>query len=427
MDMNGNIKKIISVTLAIGVISAAPATNINLLTTKAYATSTNNHNYLDSLKLLDKNDDNIKLYEDKNYNDKLNDDDVEAGNTYYAKTSSHTVSIDINGPNKDYVKVFKEPSDSTKSKNIGDNITLSENSTYTTIVINVYGVAPSGDISYIDSANYQILSTYKIKVKYTGSDSINSDSSSNNNSSGDLTATDYGDIYLERLSVNGSMIELLDSKIEYTCDVDSDVDEATIRATPEEDDYYVTIDDKDVDKNDNYKATVNLDKGENKFKVEIEHKSKDRVYTLVINRGKTSSTTTSTTANTTTSTENTEATIKANQWVLINGKWQYNDATGKLVRNSWVQNYYLQDDGNMATGWLNYSGIWYYLGKYGAMKTEWQLIDGNWYYFDSEGKMKTGWFKDINGKYYYLTPFGAMAYNTTINGYKLGADGAWIR
>lgn len=81
----------------------------------------------------------------------------------------------------------------------------------------------------------------------------------------------------------------------------------------------------------------------------------------------------------------------------------------------------------LATGWLNYNGSWYYLGSDGARKTGWQSVDGAWYYLDSQGKIQTGWIKDSNGKYYYLNSNGAMAYNTTVGGYKLGYDGAWIQ
>ena len=60
----------------------------------------------------------------------------------------------------------------------------------------------------------------------------------------------------------------------------------------------------------------------------------------------------------------------------------------------------------MATGWLSNNAKWYYLGTDGAMKTGWQLVSGTWYYLDSQG---------------------VMAYNTTIDGYKLGSTGSWIK
>ena len=66
----------------------------------------------------------------------------------------------------------------------------------------------------------------------------------------------------------------------------------------------------------------------------------------------------------------------------------------------------LKEDGIMATGWYNDNGTWYYLSESGAMKT--------------------GWFKDTDGRWYYLQESGAMACNTTIDGYELGANGAWI-
>ena len=40
--------------------------------------------------------------------------------------------------------------------------------------------------------------------------------------------------------------------------------------------------------------------------------------------------------------------------------------------------------------------------------------------------MKTGWV-EVSGKWYYLNSDGSMAANTTISGYKLGLDGAWIK
>ena len=40
--------------------------------------------------------------------------------------------------------------------------------------------------------------------------------------------------------------------------------------------------------------------------------------------------------------------------------------------------------------------------------------------------MKTGWLND-NGTWYYLNASGAMLSNTTVGGYVLGANGAWIK
>ena len=40
--------------------------------------------------------------------------------------------------------------------------------------------------------------------------------------------------------------------------------------------------------------------------------------------------------------------------------------------------------------------------------------------------MATGWIND-GGTWYYLNAAGAMLSNTTVNGYKLGPTGAWIK
>ena len=40
--------------------------------------------------------------------------------------------------------------------------------------------------------------------------------------------------------------------------------------------------------------------------------------------------------------------------------------------------------------------------------------------------IRKGW-KEFNGTWYYLNSSGAMLSNTTINGYRLGSSGAWIK
>lgn len=40
--------------------------------------------------------------------------------------------------------------------------------------------------------------------------------------------------------------------------------------------------------------------------------------------------------------------------------------------------------------------------------------------------MVTGWLQDTDGKWYYLNSNGAMAKNTTINGYYVDENGVWV-
>ncbi len=99
-----------------------------------------------------------------------------------------------------------------------------------------------------------------------------------------------------------------------------------------------------------------------------------------------------------------------NQWVKKGLEWKYYDANGNVMRNKWLQ------DGSK----------WYYLQSNGYMTKGWRFIEKNWYYFDKSGAMVTGWMKDTNEKWYYFYPDGRMAVNTTIDGYKVNARGAYI-
>lgn len=90
--------------------------------------------------------------------------------------------------------------------------------------------------------------------------------------------------------------------------------------------------------------------------------------------------------------------------------WTFYDVNGQKVASKWVIDngtwYYIKADGIMATGWYNDNGTWYYLAANGAMKT--------------------GWIQD-GSAWYYLSGSGAMLANTTVDGYVLGANGAWIQ
>lgn len=117
-------------------------------------------------------------------------------------------------------------------------------------------------------------------------------------------------------------------------------------------------------------------------------------------------------------------------WVKnADGTWSFNKADG-TKSTGWVKDgstwYFLNANGIMQTGWVKDGSSWYFLNASGAMKTGWVKDGANWYYLKASGAMATGWVND-NGTWYYLNGSGAMLSNTTVNGYKLGASGAWVK
>ena len=134
--MNKNVKRIVAMALAIGTVSAvAPATNVNLLTTKAYASS-NDADTLDSLKLLDEDGDTLDLYEDDEYEDDADTEDIDSedeGETYYVETSSDEVSIEIEGAEEENVRIFKGSSETDYE--VGEDISISSD---TILSIRIY-------------------------------------------------------------------------------------------------------------------------------------------------------------------------------------------------------------------------------------------------------------------------------------------------
>ncbi|AOR24571.1 N-acetylmuramoyl-L-alanine amidase family protein [Clostridium taeniosporum] len=120
---------------------------------------------------------------------------------------------------------------------------------------------------------------------------------------------------------------------------------------------------------------------------------------------------------------------KATGWLNDNGTWYYLNASGNM-QTGWINDngtwYLTNASGAMLTGWQNVNGTWYFMQASGAMKTGWINDNGTWYYMQASGAMKTGWLND-NGTWYFLNGSGKMLSNTTVNGYVLGANGAWIR
>ncbi|OOM51720.1 autolysin [Clostridium beijerinckii] len=94
------------------------------------------------------------------------------------------------------------------------------------------------------------------------------------------------------------------------------------------------------------------------------------------------------------------------------------------VNNNW---YFINNDGTPQTGWKNDGTGWTYLAEdTSAMKIGWIKCGNSWYHLKDNGYMSTGWVKD-GDNWYYLTESGAMARDTTIDGYSVDSSGAWVK
>ncbi|WP_080843958.1 SpoIID/LytB domain-containing protein [Cytobacillus gottheilii] len=116
-------------------------------------------------------------------------------------------------------------------------------------------------------------------------------------------------------------------------------------------------------------------------------------------------------------------------WLKDGSSWYFLNASGAM-QTGWLKDqnqwYYLYSSGKMATGWLKDGTKWYYLNSSGEMQKGWLKSGSSWYYLSASGAMSTGWIS-TGGQWYYLYSDGRMAANTTIQGYRLGHDGAWIQ
>ena len=109
---------------------------------------------------------------------------------------------------------------------------------------------------------------------------------------------------------------------------------------------------------------------------------------------------------------------QAGYWTREVGYWVFYDYQGNKIKDRFLvwneKTYYLDQMGNMATGWKFISHAWYLFGKNGEMiKGWWDDGNNNWYYLDPEtGKMADSdryidgsiehfgsnglWIKDVN-------------------------------
>ena len=104
--------------------------------------------------------------------------------------------------------------------------------------------------------------------------------------------------------------------------------------------------------------------------------------------------------------------VKAD-WHQDNIGWWYSLNNGSYYKNQEVdingKDYKFDSRGYMITGWQynvyndgDYSGWYYYDPVTGEEKRGWQLIDGKWYYLSEFGARFGA--QNINGKHYYFDP-----------------------
>ena len=437
--MNKRIKRIISSTV---IITAMSVTGININapigSIEAYAAS---------YKLTKLDMSGANLYENTNYTKELDNKSIK--DTYYAKLSSDRskVSIDAETEGESYISITKQGS--SKEYDPGDDITILTGKT--TLRVTVYG-------SSEDKENKKnAKKSYKIIIKrYTKEEEA------------EIKNDTQDDIYLQTLELDYGDIPIgfRFNKMNYDVKIDPDIKSLAVKAVPDDGAYDVTINGLSVTEDDDYKKNVKIaSTGTTKVEIALSYDDEEfRTYTINITKkdkndeenttvtdlennktetdknGAASNNKVDTTVNNTTNSinngvsNNTNSSINANQkgWVKEDQFWRYIDDYGNTLKNTWFydrnygKTYYFNNEGYMATGWQYLNDAWYYLDNSGAMVTGWCKLGTSWYYLDYDGKMKTGWFKDSDGKYYYFYTNGQMASNTTINGYKLGSNGAWI-
>lgn len=243
-------------------------------------------------------------------------------------------------------------------------------------------------------------------------------------------STNQDSVYLDELELSEGKIEFIRDTNSYEVNLDENVDKIDITARPEDSEYLVTVNEKELKSSDDYKKRISLDKGTNTIKIVVQDEVNDkkRSYTLKVNRGQAK-----TTESNNSSGNNTNADAKKPGWVQTAEGWKYNDVTGTPIKNNWLYDReakvycYLDENGLRKTGWFKDKEKWYLLDDKGIMLTGWQEKDGKKYLLESSGAMKTGWYKEEvtnkdntkTNKWYYLNSDGSMRVGWLLD------DGKW--
>ena len=135
-------------------------------------------------------------------------------------------------------------------------------------------------------------------------------------------------------------------------------------------------------------------------------------------------------------TDNNSSQSSGGTWVkLSNGSWNYfRNGSALPVRNDWVKDnghwFYLSADGSLIeNNWLKVNNSWFYAKAGGYIsENEWLYLGNKWYYTQAGGYSAVSQWLQINGKWYCFDSSCALYVNTTTpDGYRVDANGAWIK
>lgn len=444
--MNRNIKKIIAMTLVMSAFSATiPAgsemnfwgmVGIGSVEAQAYTYKSAGNGQLKSLNLYRGSGSELELRKSY-YGDEV---DLSSAKDYYVELNgSDGIEVGAEVQGDGYVaKIFDSAANDAKPYDVGDFIKVGTGTQ--NIYIRTYRSEDDFSDAYDDKKVSRCVNTYVIHIRKS---EVVSDEE-----------LDAEDVYLKSIYLSDGTIDFDKNKTSYDVKVNENVDELVVRVKPNDNNYTVEINDNSVTEDDDFEKTVKLDKGSNTIKIKVEGDDDDDItYTLNVYRGKITDTGSNTILSDSNSSDILASTGKYNSWQQVNGKWQYIDGIGQVMKNKWWfdvnsgKDYYFDENGFAKIGWLSNNNKWYYFDNNGVMQKEWKNIDGKWYYFGKVGVMQTGWLKTSddkwyylgddgamrtgwtqlsNGKWYYLNDNGEMLYSTTVDGFTIDKNGELI-
>ncbi|MCE5222200.1 MAG: cadherin-like beta sandwich domain-containing protein [Clostridium sp.] len=356
--MSKSIRNIFAAIFIIGVFSFIEPNSLSLMTTKAYAEE---KPYLKSIYLSE--GDNLNFSQDV-YSYIVDVDKDTEGIFIKAKPNNPSDTVKINGQ------------EVTKDDNYKESLTLDKGKNIAKIEV--------------EDSDTKSTSTYTVYIYRGGKDAV----------------------YLKDININGSTIGFDKSSTFYNIELDEGTDIVDLETVPIEGTYSITVNGKVLDETNSIKLKF---KGIGKYTINIGLKDEDTqrvgAYTLNIYLGIPVSPNVSDSIN---------KVLKPNQWVIVNGRWRYNDYFGNCLKDTWFYDnkyksyFYFNSRGNMETGWIEEGGNSYYLNSKGEMQTGWLFYENEWYFLDSYGVMRTGWIED-NDKWYFLRTDGSMATGWILN------------